>query len=598
MKSTTLQTTPPLDRRQFLAAAAGFGLAQAASIWGQTSRAPHPNIVAILADDQGWGDLSIHGNKNLSTPNIDSLARDGALFDRFYVCAVCAPTRAEFLTGRYHPRGGVRGVTSGSERLNLDETTIAQTFKSAGYATGIFGKCHSGSQYPYHPTARGFDEFYGFTSGHWGQYFDTEMDRNGELVRGKGYISDDLTNHAIDFIKQNASRPFFCYLPFNTPHAPMQVPDQYWEKFAHLDPKMLAKNPKLEEIPMTRAALAMCENIDWNVGRVLAKIEELKLTNGTIVLYFSDNGPNSWRWNGGMKGRKGSVDEGGLRAPFLIRWPGHIKPGLRVAQIAGAIDLLPTLTQLAGVPVISKKPLDGRSLKPLLEGSAAAWPDRMIFSLQAKRTSVRTQQYRLDNEGLLFDMIADPEQDRDISAEKPDITAKLKSAMSAWRAEMLPLVGTDDRPFPVGNAKYTFLPARDGVAAGKIERSARPPNSSYFTNWKSKEDSISWDAEVTSPGKFEAIVYYTCRARDVGSTIELSFLGARVSRKITVVNDPPEVGAAFDRVPRGESYVKDFKPLSMGVIELKKGRGPMVLRATEIAGDQVAEMRRIVMKKM
>src|SRR2546426_10254221 len=144
-------------------------------IAGRTSlsaaQRPRPNILIILADDQGWGDLSINGNRNLSTPHIDSLARDGALLDRFYVCAVCAPTRAEFLTGRYHARGGVRGVATGAERLNLHETTVAQSFRAAGYATGAFGKWHNGSQFPYHPNARGFDEFYGFTSGHWGQYF-------------------------------------------------------------------------------------------------------------------------------------------------------------------------------------------------------------------------------------------------------------------------------------------------------------------------------------------------------------------------------------------------------------------------------------------
>ena len=176
--------------RRALLASVGLGLSSLLR-----AATPRPNILVILADDQGWGDLSVHGNTNLSTPNIDSLARDGALFDRFFVCAVCAPTRAEFLTGRYHARGGVRGVSTGQERLNLDERTLAQTFKSAGYATGAFGKWHSGSQHPYHPNARGFDEFYGFTSGHWGHYFDTEMDHNGQLVRGKGYIIDDEAEH-------------------------------------------------------------------------------------------------------------------------------------------------------------------------------------------------------------------------------------------------------------------------------------------------------------------------------------------------------------------------------------------------------------------
>ena len=187
-----------------------------------------PNILVILTDDQGWGDLSVHGNTNLNTPNVDSLARDGALFDRFYVCPVCAPTRAEFLTGRYHLRGGVHGVSTGAERLNLDETTIADVFKAAGYATGAYGKWHNGTQHPYHPNARGFDEFFGFCSGHWGQYFDAELEHNGELTRGKGYLPDECTDRAMDFMAANVEQdqPFFCYLPYNIPHTPFQVPDR------------------------------------------------------------------------------------------------------------------------------------------------------------------------------------------------------------------------------------------------------------------------------------------------------------------------------------------------------------------------------------
>lgn len=583
-----------LSRRQLLK---GFGMAPV--IAGRHGRSAaqqqRPSVVIILADDQGWGDLSIHGNTNLSTPHIDSIAREGAHFERFYVCAVCAPTRAEFLTGRYHPRGGVRGVSTGAERLNLDETTIAQTFKSAGYATGAFGKWHNGSQSPYHPNARGFNEYYGFTSGHWGQYFDPELDHNGKLVRGKGYITDDLTNHAIEFITQHKDGPFFCYLPFNTPHSPMQVPDRYFEKFSRLDPQMRARDPRQEEIPMTRAALAMCENIDWNVGRVLARLDELKLRDNTIVAYFSDNGPNSWRWNGGMKGRKGSLDEGGVRAPLLMRWPGHIRPGTRVPQIAGAIDLLPTLADMSGVPVISTKPLDGKSVKPLLLGETKEWPDRMVFSLQNKRISVRTQQYRLDPTGQLFDMIADPGQDRDVAKEIPEVAAKLHQAVADWGREMLPLVGEDHRPFPVGYSKTTLLPARDGVPGGGIERSAKPPNCSFFTHWTSKDDRMTWDIEVAQRGDYDADVYYTCAPANAGSTVELSFLDSSVRRKITEVHDPPLVGAAADRVPRGESYVKDFRPLRIGTIALKKARGKLALRAVDIAGKQVADVRYIAL---
>ena len=224
--------------------------------------AERPNIVVILADDQGWGDLSVHGNTNLRTPHIDSLARDGALFERFFVCPVCSPTRAEFLTGRYHVRGGVWSTSTGGERLDLDEKTIADSFQAAGYATGAFGKWHNGSQYPYHPNARGFDEYYGFPSGHWGEYFNPPLEHNGQPVRGKGYITDDLTDHAMAFIEQNRERPFFCYLPLNVPHSPMQVPDRFWDKFKNDDLKLRHTGSQKEELDMTRAALAMCESID------------------------------------------------------------------------------------------------------------------------------------------------------------------------------------------------------------------------------------------------------------------------------------------------------------------------------------------------
>ena len=181
-------------------------------------------------------------------------------------------------------------------------------------------------------------------------------------MRGHGFISDDLTDHALAFIEANRDHSFFCYLPLNTPHSPMQVPDRFFEKLKNADLRMRYEGPEPEDVDFTRAAMAMCENIDWNVGRVLKRLDELKLADNTIVLYFCDNGPNGWRWNGGMRGRKGSTDEGGVRSPLLMRWPGHVRPGTKVTPIAGAIDLLPTLADLAGIPVVSSKPLDGVSV--------------------------------------------------------------------------------------------------------------------------------------------------------------------------------------------------------------------------------------------
>jgi arylsulfatase A-like enzyme len=437
-----------------------LGLIAVGALSAAEDAARKPNVVVFLSDDQGWGDLSIHGNTNLSTPNIDSLAKNGALFERFFVCPVCSPTRAEFLTGRYHARGGVRGVSTGQERLDLDERTIADTFRAAGYATAAFGKWHNGLQSPYHPNDRGFDEYYGFCSGHWGDYFSPPLRHNNTPVRGHGYTTDDFTDHAIAFIEQHRERPFFCYVPFNTPHSPMQVPDEYWNRFKNKQLSMLHYNPAEEELDFTRAALAMCENIDWNVGRVLKRLDELKLADNTIVVYFADNGPNGWRWNDGMKGRKGSTDEGGVRSPLLVRWPKHIQPLTRVTQIAGAIDLLPTLADLAGIKVTSEKPLDGVSLKPILTGSTSPWPERSIVTFYGGRLSLRTQQYRFDAGGgqgkkaitnaALYDMVIDPGQKRDLSKERPEIAARLAAEARKWREELSAKAGRDDRPFTVG----------------------------------------------------------------------------------------------------------------------------------------------------
>lgn len=569
-----------------------------------TAAPTRPNIVVILSDDQGWGDLSVNGNTDLTTPNIDSLAKDGALLDRFYVCPVCAPTRSEFFTGRYFARTGVHGVSTGQERLNLDETTIAQAFKAAGYATGAFGKWHNGSQFPYHPNARGFDEYYGFTSGHWGGYFDAEIDHNGRIERGKGFMADDLTDHAMEFIEQHRDGSFFCYIPYNIPHSPMQVPGKFYKKFAHAEIKQRSSEPDKEELDHTRAALAMCENLDWNVGRVLEKLKRLNLADNTIVIYFSDNGPNGWRWNGGMKGRKGSVDEGGVRVPFLIRWPGKIPAGTRIPQIAGAIDLFPTLCDLTGVSLPKTKPMDGRSLKPLLLGDKETnWPSREFISFQSggknRQVSVRSQDFRLDPTGALFDMTADPGQKQNVATQHPDEMKRLTGIAQQFISEVAPvLASAQDRAYSVGYAPQTYLPARDGEPHGTIQRSGRAPNCSYFTHWTSTNDSITWDIEVGEAAQYEAIVYYTCAPANVGTEVELGFAGKSLRTTITEAHDPPAYGKEQDRADRAsESYVKDFKPLSLGVIELAKARGLLTLQAPKIIGNAAVEIRYVMLVK-
>jgi arylsulfatase A-like enzyme len=560
-----------------------------------------PNIILILTDDQGWGDLSISGNTNLTTPNIDKLAETGVTFDRFYVCPVCSPTRAELLTGRYHVRGGVYSTSRGGERLDLDETTLANVLKEAGYATAAYGKWHNGMQAPYHPNTRGFDDYYGFCSGHWGNYFDPMLEHNGEIVKGDGFIIDDLTNHGLDFIDKNKDNPFFLYLPFNTPHSPMQVPDKWWAKFENMDLGLRNRDQERENILHTKAALAMCENVDWNVGRVTAKVEELGLAENTIIIYLSDNGPNGWRWNEGMKGRKGSTDEGGVRSPLFMKWEGKFKAGKTIIQIASAIDLLPTLKDLAGIESISEKPLDGISLKPLLLEKNPEWNDRLVINNWRNKTSIRSQQFRLGNDGKLFNMENDPGQTVDISAEEPEIFKQLTQAREKFETEVYSeLPKTDTRTFPIGYSGYKFtqIPARDGVAHGNIKRSNRHPNCTFFTNWISTKDSITWEAEILADGDFEVEIFYTCPAEDVGSTFELSCGKEKVVGKITEAHNTPLTGMENDRDPRIESYVKDFKPLTIGTIHLTKGKGVLTLKALKIPGSQVMDFRLLMLKRI
>ena len=561
-----------------------------------------PNVLVILTDDQGWGDLSFHGNKNLDTPHLDSLATTGAVIESFYVCQVCAPTRAEFLTGRYYPRTGVSGVSIGQERLNPDEFTLGDYFQSVGYATGIFGKWHNGTQSPYHPNDRGFDEFYGFTSGHWGHYFSPPLDHNGRTVRGEGFVVDDFTNHAMDFIKDHQEGPFFCYLPLNTPHSPMMVPDRFYKKFQDREVAMRHHDSNRENLAMTRAALAMVENIDWNVGRVMQLLEDLRLVENTIVIFFSDNGPNSYRWNGGMKGRKGSIDEGGVRSPCMVRWPGKIPAGSVVKQIAGAIDWLPTLIELTGGVPTESRAIDGRSLASWLIGKRVDVDQRVLLSIRDDKVSLRSGDFRLDDQGRLFNVHQDPGQKNDLAESYPDLVKHFVSQASRHRDAMQQeFEKYAERPFTVGYGDITILPARDGVSRGEISRSSKSPNNSFFERWTGLSGQVTWDIEVEQAGEFDAVLFYTCRQQDVGATIELGVdvpeqgrvAPSAVKAVIKEAFDPPLYDKSKERVKKSHYYVKDFRPQKLGELYLPRGRSTLRLHATAIVGQEVVDVHSI-----
>ncbi len=487
--------------------------------------------------------------------------------------------------------------------MDLDETTIAEVFKSSGYVTGAYGKWHNGMQFPYHPNARGFDDFYGFCSGHWGNYFSPMLEHNNEIVKGEGFCIDDFTNKAMDFMETAGDKPFFLYIPFNTPHSPMQVPDKYWDRFKDKELKLHARDLRKEIDLHTRCALAMCENIDDNVGRILEKLDDLGKTENTIIVYFCDNGPNGWRWNGDMKGKKGSVDEGGVRSPLLVRWPEKIAAGTVIKGNSGAIDLLPTLAELAGIKAKTNKPMDGRSIAPLLRGEPVTrWGQVPIFSHWKGKLSVKYDRFRMGQKDALYDLEADPGQRTDVAKKHPKTAGDMKRWLVEFNEDVVgELPETDERPFVIAHPGHpnTQIPARDGKAHGAIERSARAPNCSYFRNWINMDDKITWDVEVGASGEYEVDLYYACPKDDLGSEIELSCGTGRLVAKINEAHDPPLRGASDDRFGRGsESYVKDFIAKTIGTIHLEKGKGILALKALKKPGKQVMEFRLLVLKRV
>ncbi|MEM0992472.1 MAG: arylsulfatase [Bacteroidota bacterium] len=554
---------------------------------------PPPNIVLIMTDDQGYGDLSLHGNDSISTPVLDRLAKESVQLNRFYVSQVCAPTRASLLTGRYHPRTGVTGVTGRREVMRTSETTLAEILKSAGYQTGIFGKWHNGEQYPNDPNGQGFDEFYGFCAGHWNNYFDTQLTHNQSTVKTKGYITDVLTDKAIDFIQQNESQPFFCYIPYNTPHSPMQVADRYFEKY---------KAKGLSDF--NAAAYGMCENIDDNVGRILATLEAQNLSENTILIFTTDNGPNGNRYNGDMKGWKGHYDEGGVRVPFFLRYPkANYEVANSIPALAAHIDVLPTLLDLCGVAVPDSLHLDGRSLVPLFEDRNAVWEARNIYSFRHGQTfqnhpgAVRSPQYRWvidrDSSIALYDMIKDPSQKQNIAIDEPEVVQKLALAYQKMFEEVSKN-GTNPPPIPVGYtaAKKVHLPA---IEAQKVLGDLRFKEghawaNDWITNWSKTEDRMLWELEVVRAGTYLVQLEYTVDAPNTGALVAVRSKDRQISNNINSAFDP-EYLASPDRVPRKEVYEKDWAILDMGEIYLEAGTQNIELAALAIPAKRVADLK-------
>ncbi|MCF8226379.1 MAG: arylsulfatase [Bacteroidales bacterium] len=356
-----------------------------------------PNVILIMTDDQGYGDLGYHGNPHIHTPVLDDFAEKSTRFLNFYVSPVCAPTRSSLMTGRYSLRTGVRDTYNGGAIMAADEITIAEMLKNAGYNTGVFGKWHLGDSYPSRSIDQGFDESVNHLSGGMGQvgdfttyfhydssYFNPVLWHNGKKEKYKGYCSDIFTEEAIKFIQENNDQPFFCYLSYNAPHTPLQAPGEYYDIYKDIDPSAGFGDNQLPEMNEkdkedARKVYAMVSNIDDNLGKLFGSLEKLDLVENTIVIFLTDNGPQQRRYVGGFRGLKGSVYEGGIHVPFFISYPGKFKGNQDIDIAAAHIDVLPTLAELCHANVPGDRIIDGKSLVPAIENNENNLEDRSLF---------------------------------------------------------------------------------------------------------------------------------------------------------------------------------------------------------------------------
>ena len=442
-KNNPAPNSPILSRRAFLSAA-GVGVGTLALPRGvRASDTPHrpPNIVLIMTDDQGYGDLSCLGSPHIETPHLDALHAASTRLSNFHVSPTCAPTRAALLTGRYNNRVGVWHTIMGRSILRRGETTLADYLSSAGYKTGIFGKWHLGDNYPYRPQDRGFQECLvhggggvGQAPDFWGNdYFDDTYIHNGTPTPCKGYCTDVWFNAATQFVEANRAAPFFCYIPTNAPHSPYRVAPEYSQPF---------KDKGLTDAQANFHG--MVKNIDDNVGRLLARLDDLDLTENTIVIFMTDNGTAEGD-PAGMRGKKGSEYEGGHRVPCFIRWPGgKLASGRDLPVLSAHFDLLPTLLELCGVPVKDAAPFDGISLRPWLEDPALPEAERAIIvdsqrietPEKWRKSAVLEKNWRLVNGKELYDVQTDPAQQVDRAAEFPEHVARLRIDYEAWWSDV------------------------------------------------------------------------------------------------------------------------------------------------------------------
>lgn len=422
---------------------------------------PLPNLVLILTDDQGYADVGFNGSKDIPTPNIDRIAHEGVRFTNGYVTyPVCSPSRAGMITGRYQGRFGYRrnptlNPFDPMAGLPLEEENMAEILRKVGYHNGVIGKWHLGTHPKFRPNKRGFHEFYGFLAGghryfpedltipdiesvdRAGAWYNTKLLRNETRVETDEYLTDELSNEAVDFITRNQTKPFFLYLAYNAPHTPMQATKKYLDRFATI------------EDPLRRTYAAMVSAVDDGVGRVLDALDDLKLADNTLVFFLSDNGgaSNNGSINDPLRANKGTIYEGGMRVPFAFRWPGKVPAGIDFDHPVSSMDILGTMADLTGVEIAADRPLDGVSLMPYLSGEKQGAPHEVLFwqMFDKGHSAMRSGDDKLvmlEKEAVaeLYDLSGDKSETKNLMQEETGTVEDLQKRLEEWQDQLKPAI--------------------------------------------------------------------------------------------------------------------------------------------------------------
>ena len=417
-----------------------FGVCLTMSLIAFRATGTKPNVVVLMTDDQGYGDLACHGNPIIHTPNLDALHAQSVRLTNFHVDPTCSPTRSALMTGRYSHRVKVWHTIIGRNMLQKDELTMADLFSRNGYRTAHFGKWHLGTNYPYRPIDRGFDEWLGQGDGgtgtatdHWGndRVGDTYL-RDGRKTPIEGYAPDVFFDEAIGFIRANKARPFFVYLATYVPHSPWTLPEPSWvDRYR-------------DKVPLSVAYFfASISRVDQNLGRLRRLLAEEGLAENTLFVFLTDNGTSGGDkvFGAGMRGKKGSQYDGGHRVPCFFHWPaGGLDQPADVARLTAHIDLLPTLADLCGLGLPDGVELDGTSLEPLLLDPQGPWPERTLVvesqrvphPEKGRRHAVMTDRWRMIDGKELFDMTSDPAQQHNVAAQHADIVDNFRQAYDRY----------------------------------------------------------------------------------------------------------------------------------------------------------------------